>query len=105
MRASGSSTSCSHGRAASAPGPRRSSRAALLGYWEGGPLCMVFGATYPERTAAVVMIGSFARRTWAPDYPWGPTREDYERRVEEYARNWGGPVGLDVRAPTVAHDP
>ena len=62
----------------------RSTRAALLGYSEGGPLCMVFGATYPERTAAVVMIGSFARRTWAPDYPWGPTREDYERRVEEY---------------------
>ena len=83
----------------------RSTRAALLGYSEGGPLCMVFGATYPERTAAVVMIGSFARRSWAPDYPWGPTREEYEQRVEEYTRNWGGPVGLDVRAPTVARDP
>src|SRR5438552_17832606 len=47
----------------------RSTRAALLGYSEGGPLCMVFGATYPARTAAVVMIGSFARRSWAPDYP------------------------------------
>src|SRR5438876_11573751 len=32
----------------------RSTRAALLGYSEGGPLCMVFGATYPARTAAVV---------------------------------------------------
>ena len=83
----------------------RSTRAALVGYSEGGPMCMLFGATYPERTAAVVMIGSFARRTWAPDYPWGPTREDYDRHVEEYTRGWGGPVGLDIRAPSVAHDP
>jgi len=49
----------------------RSTRAALLGYSEGGPLCMVFGATYPARTAAVVMIGSFARRSWAPTTPGG----------------------------------
>src|SRR3990172_8334014 len=77
----------------------RSTRAALVGYSEGGPMCMLFGATYPERTAAVVMIGSFARSTWAPDYPWGPTRADYDRAMDEYTRGWGGPVGLDIRAP------
>ncbi|MBI4270895.1 MAG: adenylate/guanylate cyclase domain-containing protein [Candidatus Rokubacteria bacterium] len=83
----------------------RSTRAALVGYSEGGPMCMLFGATHPERTSAIVMIGSFARRTWAPDYPWGPTREDYDRAMDEYTRGWGGPVGLDIRAPSVAHDP
>jgi pimeloyl-ACP methyl ester carboxylesterase len=83
----------------------RSPRAALLGYSEGGPLCLLFGATYPERTAAVVMVGSFARRTWAPDHPWGPTREDYERDIEASLREWGGPVGLDIRAPSLATDP
>ena len=83
----------------------RSTRAALVGYSEGGPMCMLFGATHPERTSAIVMIGSFARRTWAPDYPWGPTRADYDRAMDEYTRGWGGPVGLDIRAPSVAHDP
>ena len=81
-----------------------SQRAALCGYSEGGPMCMLFGATYPERTVAVVMIGSFARRISGPDYPWGPSREEYERKADEYTRNWGGPVGLDVRAPSMAHD-
>jgi pimeloyl-ACP methyl ester carboxylesterase len=82
----------------------RSTRAALLGYSEGGPMCALFAATYPERTTALVMIGSFARRTWAPDYPWGPTKEEYERDVEATVREWGGPVGLEVRAPSLKGD-
>jgi len=82
----------------------RSSRAALLGYSEGGPMCALFSATYPERTTALVMIGSFARRTWTPDYPWGPTKEEWEQSVEASVRDWGGPVGLDVRAPSLKGD-
>lgn len=83
----------------------RSPRAALVGYSEGGPMCTLFAATYPERTTAVVMIGSFARRTWAPDYPWGPTKEERERTIDMMEREWGGPIGLDEAAPSVAHDP
>jgi pimeloyl-ACP methyl ester carboxylesterase len=52
-----------------------SARAALLGYSEGGPMCALFAATYPLRTSALMMQGSYARRTWAHDYPWGPTPE------------------------------
>src|SRR5436309_16035510 len=62
----------------------RSPQAALVGYSEGGPMCMLFAATHPERTAALIMFGAFARRIWAPDYPWGPTREGWERSVEQY---------------------
>lgn len=83
----------------------RSPRAALLGYSEGGPMCALFSATYPERTAALIMIGSYARRIWAPDYPCGMTREEWEQFVEMTVRGWGGPVGLDVRGPTMAGDP
>jgi len=83
----------------------RSARAALFGYSEGGPMCALFAATYPERTSALIMGGSYARRVWAPDYPWGPTREDWFKFVDTAAQNWGGPVGLDVRAPSVADDP
>ena len=82
-----------------------SERAALCGISEGGPMCSLFAATYPEKTIAVVMIGTYAKRTWDPDYPWGPTQEERERFDAEIQSDWGGPVGLEKRAPTVAHDP
>lgn len=82
----------------------RSPRAALVGYSEGGPMCTLFAATYPERTSALIMFGAFARRIWAPDYPWGPTREEFARYADQYTAGWGGPVGLDIRAPELYHD-
>jgi pimeloyl-ACP methyl ester carboxylesterase len=82
-----------------------SSRAALFGNSEGGPMCALFAATYPARTTALVMVGSFARRTRTVDYPFGPTREEWDATLEATFRGWGGPVGLDVRAPSMANDP
>ena len=46
-----------------------SERAALYGYSEGGAMCALFAASYPERTSGLIMDGAFARRLWAPDYP------------------------------------
>ena len=83
----------------------RSSRAALCGYSEGGPMCALFAATYPDRTSALIMLGSYARRIWAPDYPWGPTHDEWLAFTESTARDWGGPVGLDIRAPSLVADP
>jgi pimeloyl-ACP methyl ester carboxylesterase len=82
-----------------------SERAALLGYSEGGPMCVLFAATYPGRTAALITVGSFPRRLWAPDYPWGPKRDAREQWIEAIKDAWGGPVALDDRAPSVAQDP
>lgn len=82
-----------------------STRAALLGVSEGGPLCSLFATTHPTRTLALIMIGTYAKRLWAPDYPWAPTRAERERFFEEIRSQWGGPVGLDLRAPSKAHDP
>jgi pimeloyl-ACP methyl ester carboxylesterase len=82
-----------------------SSRAALLGYSEGGPMCALFAATYPDRTAALIMIGSYARRIWAPDYPWGTPRQAWDAFADSVVRDWGGPVGLEARAPSLARDP
>ena len=82
-----------------------SQRAVLCGISEGGPMCTLFAATYPEKTLALAMIGSYARRLRAPDYPWGPTDEHREHFFEEMRRNWGGPVGIEDRAPSKAHDP
>ncbi len=81
-----------------------SERAVLMGVSEGGPLCTLFAATYPERTEALVMIGSYARRFAAPDYPWGQTPEDAAAFDRAILEGWGGPVGLDTRGPSVVDD-
>ena len=81
-----------------------SKQAALFGYSEGGPMCALFAATYPERTTALIMAGSYARRMWAPDFPWGTPRDTWEEFLDAVVRDWGGTTGLDVRAPSLAGD-
>src|SRR5215213_3053743 len=82
-----------------------SERAVLIGVSEGGPMCSLFAATYPEKTRALVMIGTYAKRVRAEDYPWAPSAEERQHFFEEIRRHWGGPVGLEERAPSVAADP
>ncbi len=82
-----------------------SERAALCGVSEGGPMCSLFAATYPEKTLALVMIGTYAKRIRDAEYPWGPTAEQRENFFEVMRQHWGGPVGLEERAPSVANDP
>ena len=81
-----------------------SERAALCGLSEGGVLCALFAATYPARTSGLVMIGSYSRSKPAPDYPWGRSAEAQEQFLASIQRDWGGPVGLDTRAPSLVHD-
>ncbi len=81
-----------------------SARAALLGISEGGPMCALFAATYPERTLALVLLSTFARQLVAPDYPWGHTLEDRLRLIEHVEREWGSDVGFAARAPSLIHD-
>ena len=82
-----------------------SERAALCGVSEGGPMCSLFAATYPEKTLALVMIGTYAKRIRDAEYPWGPTQEQREHFFEVMRKQWGGPVGIDERAPSAANDP
>src|SRR5208283_1325290 len=81
-----------------------SERAALFGFSEGGPLCALFAATFPERTRALVAYGSYARWVRADDYPWAPTREAHERSMEQIVRNWGQPFAPEIFAPSLCHD-
>jgi len=81
-----------------------SERTALLGVSEGAAMCLLFAATYPARTSAIILLGGYARRQEAPDYPWGGSLERHTAFLEEIARDWGGPVGLDVRAPSKLGD-
>ena len=65
-----------------------SPRAALLGNSEGGPLALLFAATYPERTQALVLWSSFPRYTWAPDYPWGMSEQEVEEELDGLVSSW-----------------
>jgi Predicted hydrolases or acyltransferases (alpha/beta hydrolase superfamily) len=82
-----------------------SERAVLVGVSEGGPMCSLFAATYPERTSALVMIGTYAKRIKDDDYPWAPSAEQREAFYELLKRDWGKPVGIEERAPSMANDP
>ncbi len=64
-------------------------RAVVLGAVEGGPIAVLFAATYPERTLALVLYGSYAKTVWAPDFPWAPRFEDWLKTIDEAASCWG----------------
>ena len=83
-----------------------SERAALVGMSEGGAMCMLFAATYPERTSALVLWGAMAKSSGADDYPWAPPPDALiESQQELIAPLWGTGATLDVFAPTAAPDP
>jgi pimeloyl-ACP methyl ester carboxylesterase len=81
-----------------------STRAALFGVSEGGPLSALFAATYPMRTSALIMYGAYAKWIRDADYTWAPSREDHEAAFKAYEEHWGTPIGLKVLAPSVASD-
>jgi pimeloyl-ACP methyl ester carboxylesterase len=82
-----------------------SSEAFVMGVSEGGPMSALFAATFPERTRGLVIYGGYARRTWAPDYPWAAKPEARQRFFRDVEQNWGGVVDLDTIAPSEMNDP
>jgi pimeloyl-ACP methyl ester carboxylesterase len=88
-----------------------SQEAALFGASEGGPMCALFAATYPERVRALAMYGSYARGLPEGDYHWAATRwvtsaDDLESMLELLAERWGEPEELlGFWGPSVAEHP
>jgi len=72
-----------------------SKRAAIVGVSEGGPMTALFAATYPERTAAAVLYGTYPSTLRRDDYPWGRTREEIDQAIEERMRRWGEPEYIE----------
>ena len=66
-----------------------SERAAVFGLGDAGPLCVLFAATYPERTSALVLFNSSPRFVRNPELPWLPTRAEQESQAEQFDRHWG----------------
>lgn len=82
-----------------------SERAVLIGVSEGAPTCLLFAATYPERTVSLVLFGGMARSTWAPDYPWGTPPDDLIdsgiNLIQPYVFSGDD---LEIWAPSIADD-
>lgn len=83
-----------------------SKSASLLGISEGAPMCVLFAATYPERTQALTLLAGFASRRAKPDYPYGYdlTEEGFNAMLDYGEAHWGDPAQLGRWAPSVAGD-
>jgi pimeloyl-ACP methyl ester carboxylesterase len=81
-----------------------SQRAVVLGMSDGGPVAMLFAATYPERVEALVLLGTFARRTRSDDYPGGRRMEEMEQLLEAIPEHWGTGLVASLTAPSLAED-
>ena len=79
-------------------------RAALFGVSEGAAMALMFAATYPDRCSHLVIWGGYARVTLAPDYPHGIPADSLDRWSEIMHRDWGGPVSMNVFAPSRVGD-
>jgi class 3 adenylate cyclase len=84
-----------------------SERAALFGASEGGVMCALFGATYPDRTAALVLYGSYAKGIATADYPQGMAEQEViDEFVEGLTELWDDAGGLlNFWAPSASNDP
>jgi pimeloyl-ACP methyl ester carboxylesterase len=77
-----------------------SERAAIFGSSEGGLMSVLFAATYPQRTQALVALGIYAKRIWSEDYPWAPRPEARAAEIESIERTWGGEMDISDLAPS-----
>jgi pimeloyl-ACP methyl ester carboxylesterase len=66
-----------------------STRTALLGADATGPLAVLFVATYPERTSALILYSTYASGRWSPDYPWAWSDDEWDSSLKEMDERWG----------------
>lgn len=81
-----------------------SERAALFAQAEGAPMAILYAATHPERTQALVLYAGMARMTGAPGYEWPGTPAEREARIAEIFVQWGDGGRADLIAPSLAGD-
>ena len=80
-----------------------SERPRSIGISEGGPMSMLLAASHPERVAALVLYGTWARIVERADNPWGSSRSS-SSASSVVRRDWGGPVGAQPLGPSLAED-
>lgn len=81
-----------------------SQRAAIVGQGHGGPACMLFAATYPERVSSLVLFDTYARWMRDDDYPEGMPADVTARFHDFVLKLWGTGSSIEGFLPSQAHD-
>lgn len=77
----------------------------LVGYSEGGALCLMYATTYPERTRGVLLVGAFARWLNAPEYTAGWTTAELKTLRQYIETRWGSGDTVRAIVESRANDP
>ena len=64
----------------------------------------LFAATYPERTTALVLYGTFASTVRDAAYPWAMDPQERRTVIEAIPEQWGRGTYAELLAPTLASD-
>ncbi|ACT58822.1 alpha/beta fold hydrolase [Hirschia baltica] len=81
-----------------------SEKISILATCEGSALGIAFAAMFPEKVDCLILDGAFAKREWSKDYPWAPNKVERQTFYDEIKTNWGGPIGVESIAPSLASD-
>jgi class 3 adenylate cyclase len=76
---------------------------ALMGISEGGPMSMLFAATYPERVRGLILCGAEVKEEITDEWPWGEaTRETFEAHmdIDRIVARWGKALTVDEFVPS-----
>jgi class 3 adenylate cyclase len=84
-----------------------SERAALIGESEGGPMSMLFAASFPQRTVALLLCGAEVKEETTEDWPWGEsTEEEFEEAMVGLPERWSSvPSSLKIFVRSWGDDP
>jgi len=75
-------------------------QAILLGISEGGPMCMHFAYSHPNRVQGLVLLGTTARFTQSEDFPIGIP----QHAIEQTAKLWGTGALRDIFFPSISRE-
>ena len=76
----------------------------FFGFSEGGSLCALFAAIHPDRTAALITVGAYAKWINAEDYSFGTQPEDAEQWFQQVENDWGQPIAIEFISPSLMDD-
>ncbi|MDA9393227.1 SARP family transcriptional regulator [Bradyrhizobium sp. CCBAU 45394] len=80
-------------------------RVVLFGASECGPACIKFAVDEPRLVAGLILFGALAKGCWSQDYPHALRASQYDAWRQQLVAQWGGPVGIETFAPSLARDP
>lgn len=74
-------------------------KVSLVAHSDGGPLAILFAATFPTRVENLVLINTYPKRISSPEFPGALSPEFFDGFLREVTENWGQPILVDSVAP------